>query len=406
MDLSRAKSGHRKNNYLTTEVSMGFSEIWRPVVSKAGFLALLLVLGLVGCGQEPVLENARERPLPVVAVQDVVMTDVDVFRSYPARVHGSRQVQVRARVQGILEKKLYQEGSVVEKNDILFIIDPKSFEIALRRAEAELRDSRATRDHAQREKQRYSRLYDQNAVSQRERDQALTNYDLAEARVSMAEAALEDAKLNLGYTEVRSPVAGITGMEDVSEGNLIDWGGLLTTISQNDPVHVLFSMPENDALVRRAIRPSDTGSAGSSSFEAGLFFSSGERYPEKGIVDFTSSTIDPATGTVTARAVFPNPELLLLPGQFLRIEVLLQSLEGVIIIPEQAVSQGPEGPRVFVVDEGVAGSRNVILGPVTEKGQVVHEGLAPGDLVVVNGHVALRPGVPVRIKDHHTGDDS
>jgi membrane fusion protein, multidrug efflux system len=384
------------------------ADILRVLGKKALFLVLFLVLGLVAaCGREPEQEGGpRQAPPPEVSVLEARESDVDVFRTYPSRVHGSRQVQVRARVRGILEKKLYQEGGVVDKDELLFIIDPKPFEIALRRAEAELRDARAVRDHAAREQARFKRLYEQDAVSERQRDQAVTEYELALARVAMAKTALEDARLNLDYTEVRSPVAGVTGMEDVSEGNLIDWGGLLTTISQNDPVHVLFSMPENDALVRRAIRPSDTGSAGSSSFEAGLFFSSGERYPEKGIVDFTSSTIDPATGTVTARAVFPNPELLLLPGQFLRIEVLLQSLEGVIIIPEQAVSQGPEGPRVFVVDEGVAGSRNVILGPVTEKGQVVHEGLAPGDLVVVNGHVALRPGVPVRIKDHHTGDDS
>lgn len=381
-------------------------DIFDLLRKKALFVVLFPVLLFApACGQENEQEQ-HQPPPPEVAVLEVQETGVDVFRTYPSRVHGSRQVQVRARVQGILEKKMYQEGSVVEKNDILFIIDPKPFEIALRRAEAELRNAKAARDHAQREKQRYSRLYEQNAVSERERDQALTDYDLAEARVSMAEAVFEDARLNLGYTEVRSPVAGITGIEDVSEGNLIDWGALLTTISQNDPVHVHFSMPENDALVRRATGSISAGSADKNSFEAHIIFPHGETYTEKGNINFTASTIDSATGTVTARAVFPNPEHTLLPGQFVRVKVLLQSIEDVIIVPEEAVGQGPEGPSVFVVDDNTASLRNITLGPVTDKGQVVLKGLAPGDLVVTNGHVALGPGMPVRMKKQNTGDES
>ncbi|WP_035244408.1 efflux RND transporter periplasmic adaptor subunit [Desulfonatronovibrio hydrogenovorans] len=378
---------------------MGLFEIWRLKMLKVILPVLILVPGLAGCGQDPVQEDTGQRPLPVVAVQEVEMTDVEVFANYPARVHGSRQVEVRSRVEGILKKKLYHEGEAVEKNQVLFIIDPEPYEIAHRRARAELADARAAHDHAQREWLRHSRLYEQSAVSEREKDQALTEFELARARLGIAQAALDDARRSLGYTEVRSPVAGVTGMEDVSEGNLISWGGLLTTMTQNDPVHVRFSLPEKDALAKRGSDRAEPASAKESRAWVEIHFSDGQEYAHKGQIDFMASTIDTATGMVSARAVFPNPGHELMPGQFVRVRVLVQNLQGVALIPEQAVNQGPEGPEVFIIDEdSSARTRRVSLGPVVKAGQVIWEGLDQGDLVVVNGQVALREGMAVRVE--------
>ncbi|ADU67242.1 efflux transporter, RND family, MFP subunit [Desulfurispirillum indicum S5] len=356
----------------------------------AGSLLLFSLVGLAGCGQDPSQQGGFQMPPAQVSVLKVQPTDVGVYREYPARIHGSRQVQVRAQVSGILQEKRYQEGQVVASDEVLFLIDPEPFQIAQRRAEAERDAARADLAHAQREWERISRLFERNTVSERERDQARTQVDQARARLNMAEAVLDDARRNLGYTEVRSPIAGVTGMEDVSEGNLISTGGLLTTITQNDPVHVRFSMPENDALIRR-------GQTEDSS-QAALILPGAHEYSHGGAIDFVASTIDPATGTVSVRAVFPNPDHQLLPGQFVRIRVLLQSLSGVFTIPEQAVSQSAQGPQVFVVNsENKAQARPVRLGPVTEQGQVILGGLESGDRVVTNGHVSLRHQAPVNV---------
>ncbi|MFU8770026.1 MAG: efflux RND transporter periplasmic adaptor subunit, partial [Desulfotignum sp.] len=178
---------------------------------------LLPVLGFMACGQGDVQDTpGRQQPPPRVTVFQIQKTDMDVFRNYPAKIHGSKQVQVRARVQGILKEKRYLEGGFVSENDILFIIDPQPYQIALRKAEAALADARASFDHTKREWERHARLFEKNAVSQRERDQALTNFELARAHLSLSEAALDDDQRNLSYTQVRSPIAGVTGMEDVS----------------------------------------------------------------------------------------------------------------------------------------------------------------------------------------------
>lgn len=359
--------------------------VWRD----AGMMvALLLVLGLSACGGSSEPQGRPAPPLPPVTVLTVQERDVEVLREYPARVHGSRQVQIRSRVEGILRERLYEEGRVVKKDELLFRIDPERYEIALRRAEADLADARASLDHAQREWDRYSNLFAEAAVSELEKDRALTDLERAQARFAQTQVAVTDARRNLGYTEVRAPVAGVTGLENLSEGNLIEWGGLLATITQQDPVHVRFALPETDAAMRGDGR----------SRRAELLLPGGLKYRHLGEIDFTASVIDTRTGTVTARAVFPNPDQTLIPGQFVRIRVVLQHLEGVFAVPEAAVGQGRETPHLFVLDdEDTAGIRPVRLGPVTDGRQIILEGLSSGDRVVINGQVALRDGTPVNV---------
>ena len=363
---------------------------WRTLV-----ILLIAILCVMACSQD---NGGTGRPefMPPVTVTRIAKTDADVLREYPARIQGSRQVRVRAMVQGILKKKLYEEGYMVEANRVLFLIDPEPYQIALRRAQAEYADASANHDNALRERERYVRLYEQKAVSEQERDRAETQYELGRARMELADAAVADARRNLRYTEVRAPVAGVTDIESISEGNLIEWGQPLTTITQIDPVHIVFSIPERDAMAQRFALLRATSD--NRYREAVLIFPDGTEYDVIGEIDFTARTTDPQTGTFNARAVFSNPDSMLVPGQFVRVRVLLETLEQVILINEEAVSQGREGKRVFLVDDGdVAREQLVSTGQIIEGKQAILSGLSEGDRVVIGGHVALRDGMKVSI---------
>lgn len=371
-------------------------------------LAGLMAVGLSACGQgsdQGGAPGGGERPPSPVVVVGVEPRSVEVIQEYAARVRGSREVQVRARVDGILEERLYTEGQMVSEGDALFRIDREPFEIALRHAKAELANARAELNQANREWQRISTLFNQNAVSERERDSALSARELAEARYALAEASVASAELNLSYTEVRAPLAGLTGLESYPEGSLIDRGTLLTTITQQDPVHVRFSLPENDAALQRTARRAMSDAQAEAPRQAWLTLPDGSEYEEMGLIDFTDSTIDPRTGSVSARAVFPNPEGMLVPGQFVRVRVLVQELDDVFLVPQEVVGQGASAPRIFVVENGQVHARDVALGPIVDNRQVVLSGLEAGDRIIVSGLVMLQDGMPVQVSVADSAED-
>ena len=369
-----------------------------PLIATA-----LTALLLTACSGDD--QVRPEQPPPPVTVAAVSPTTVDVAQDYAGRVHGAREVEVRARVEGILEERLYTEGQLVQEGDPLFRIDPERYEIAVRRAEAERADAAASLAQAELEWDRISSLYQRDAVSRRERDQAETNLQLAEARLAMTEAALADARRNLRYTEVTAPVSGATDLETLPEGSLIERGTLLTVVTRHDPAHVRFALPENDAAIQRvARRAMGRVQDEVQTYAAQVILPGGEAYEQEGQVDFTASTIDPRTGTVSARAVFENPDGDLVPGQFVRVRLVLQELEDVFLIDQNAVGEGRDGPQVYVVDdEDVAHIRTVRLGPVVDGRQVVLEGLDEGDRLVVNGQVALRDGALVAVTEADGG---
>ncbi|MCC5858462.1 MAG: efflux RND transporter periplasmic adaptor subunit [Ectothiorhodospiraceae bacterium] len=370
-------------------------------------VALFVAFALSACGSEQSGGADQASPPPTVTVETVSPRTVLVEGEYAGRVRGSREVEVRARVEGILEERLYTEGQIVAEGEALFRIDPEPYEIAVRSAEAERANAAANLDQAKRDWERISGLYERDAVSRRERDQALTNRQLAEARMALTDAAVADARRNLRYTEVQAPVSGVTGLEVLPEGSLIERGTLLTTLTQHDPVHVRFALPENDAAVQRVARHAMVrGNDAGHRYAARIRLPDGRRYPGQGEIDFTASTIDPRTGTVTARAVFPNPDGALVPGQFVRVTVGLQELEAVFLIDQRAVGEGPDGPQVFVVDDAdTARVRALALGPVVDGRQVVLDGLESGDRVVVNGQVSLSDGAEVRSVQPAHGED-
>lgn len=378
----------------------------RPLRPLAPVLA---ALALAACeppdSTGPSAPGGSDRPPPRVVIERVQPRTVDVRETYAGRARGSREVEVRARVEGILLKRRYIEGQLVENGASLFLIDPKPFKVALRRAEAELQTAEANLRQAQREWRRVSDLYEQDAISTRERDQARSALELGQAEVAMAQAMVEQAQIELDYTDVEAPLRGVTSLEAVPEGSLVSPGDLLTTVTQLDPIHVRFALPERDALAQREARRAMTnGEDADTKRSAVLILPNGERYGREGRVDFTDASIDPDTGTVRARAVFPNPDNELTPGLFVRVELRTATLEDVAVIPERAVTSGPDGPTVFVVgtDDQVSATP-VELGPVVDAGQVIQSGLEDGDRLVVAGVSGLQDGMEVEVEKEDGG---
>ncbi len=359
--------------------------------SLAGTFTLL---GLVACGGPP---GGEQRAAPQVLVRPASAGTASVIREYSGRIHGAREVEVRARVEGIIVQRLYDEGQVVEQNQPLFQIDPDPYRLALDRAQAERANAQALLNQAEREWRRISGLYEQAAISTRDFDRAKADLELSHARLAQAQAAVGGAALNLEWTAVAAPVAGMTSLEALSEGNLISQGTLLTRIVQMDPVQLRFSLPEDDAQARRAaIRNATSQDAVSS--QVTLIFPDGTAYEHPGRLDFTDGRVDPGTGSVPARAMFPNPTGSLLPGQFMRVRVQTELLHDVYRVPPGAVRHGRQGPQLFIVSNDAVQARSVQLGPVVNGEQIILDGLENGDLVVVSGLAGLRDGLSVRMR--------
>lgn len=371
----------------------------RPRVSHSGWLALaasfLVAVVLTACADKNDNAAASAPPPPVVTTLVVEPQTADLQRSYPARVRAINDVEVRAQVSGILRARNYQEGVRVKAGDVLFEIDPAPYEARLQQADAERERARAQLRQAQREWTRVDSLYRSKTVTARQHDEARSVLDLAQAAVANAEAARRTAAIDLGYTKVVAPIAGVTGLQAVSPGNLVNPGALLTSIRQLDPVHVLFSTPEADALAQRR-QFGFIGAAGKQRPRARVLLPDGTVHQSEGEIDYMAANVEAQTGTVQVRAEFPNPDGILVPGQFVRIAVLGLKVADAIVVPARAVIEGPLGPSVYVIDEQqIAQVRPVRLGDLTEQGQVIDEGLAAGDKIVVGAIAKVKPGTPV-----------
>ncbi|NLR99306.1 efflux RND transporter periplasmic adaptor subunit [Rhizobium sp. P38BS-XIX] len=371
----------------------------------------LLAAGLLFfCASPSFAQQAGQMPPPQVTVVDVKPQTVALSYEYAARISAFRQVDVRARVGGILLKRNFVEGAEVKAGDVLFLIDPATYKAALAQAQAQLQQSQAQLTQTQREEKRNVTLFQQNAATQKARDDAISARELAEAAVAAAQAQVQTAQLNLDYTQVTAPVGGITSLEQVSEGSLIGTtgdSGLLTSITQLDPVYVNFSFSDAEAAEVRRLIDMKKAKGEAPNLGVKISFGDGSSYDHDGVVDFTSSTIDVSTGTLQARAVVDNPDRRLLPGQFVRAKVTGVSLDNAITIPEVALMQSPQGQFVYTIDQdGKAHVNPVTLGQKIGSSWLVLSGLKAGDKLITEGIIKVRPGAPVQATADATPKDA
>lgn len=352
---------------------------------------------LSACGKKAPDAAPKAPPQAPPQVQAKVITmqpqRVPMRLELVGQVEGSKEVEVRARVPGILQKRLYKEGEVVRAGAALFQIDPAPFEITLAQARAQLAQERARNEQAKRESGRLKKLAEEKAISQKEYDDATSTSKLSDASLQVAEANLKQAELNLSYTLVTAPVSGVSGRVTRSEGSLISTGAdsLLTTINQVDPAWVRFSVSDSDLAKLPGGRLAPDAIA-----DLQLVLPNGTTYPGKGRINFTATQIDPRLATQQLRAEFENPKQLLLPGQFVRVMLVAGARDNVYLVPQSAVLQTEKGSLVFVLDaEGKAALHPVQLGPWAGSDWIILGGLKPGDRVIVDNLLKIRPGSAV-----------
>lgn len=364
-------------------------------ISALLVVVIIVLVALLRKKQEPIVEK------PIVVVEPVLRENVELYSDYVGRIRAQQFVEVRARVEGYLEQMSFAEGTLIKRGQVLFVINQDQYKAKVDKARAQLKKDMAQADKALRDLERIRPLQAQNAVSQLDLDNAEAAYHSAEATVAMSEAELAQAELELGYTVVRSPIAGYIGERHVDLGTLVGPGAksLLATVVKRDTVLVDFSMTALDYL-RSKERNVEIGHQDSTRFwqpNITITLPDNTVYPYRGYVDFADPQVDPKTGTFSVRAKMPNPDQVLLPGQFTKVRLLLDVREGAVVVPMRAVIIEKGGAYIYVLrSDSVAERRFIELGPEYNNNVVVERGLAAGETIVVEGYHKLTPGVEVQ----------
>ncbi len=338
--------------------------------------------------------------LPVVGVEPVTTSEVNIYGEYVGRIRAQQFVEVRARVEGYLESMLFAEGTYIKKGQTLFIIDPTLYRARVQKAKAQLNKARAVAQKAERDLNRIRPLYAQNAASQLDLDNAVAAYESATAEVIVSEADLTQAELTLSYTAVQSPISGYISERSADIGTLVGPSGnsLLATVVKSDTVKVDFSMTALDYLKSKS-RNVNIGQQDSSRKwqpYVTVTLADGTEYPYRGPVDFADPQVDPKTGTFSVRAEMPNPERVLLPGEFTKVKVLLDVRHDAVTVPSKSVVIEKGGAYIFVVrPDSIVEKRFIETGPETGNNIIVERGLAGGENIVVEGYHKLKHGMKV-----------
>lgn len=370
---------------------------------------LLLAAPLAACtpsnGQEKGGKGAGGpggMPAPEVSVVMIEPKALPIAFEYVGQTAGSREVEVRARVSGILLSRNFKEGAPVKKGESLYSIDPAPFLTAVARAEADVAAAEAREQQARRNAARLKPLYAEKAVSQKDYDDAVSAEAIIAADLKAARARLADARLSLDYTKVEAPVSGVASRSLRSEGTLVSGPDmLLTTVMQVEPIWVSFGIPDNEqARLQKEVEAGRLELPKGGNFEVALRLADGSMYPRTGRLNFADVRVSTTTGTRESRAEVPNPNGTLRPGEFVRVILRGATRPNATTVPQRAVLEGPQGKFVYVIDEkSTAQPRGLQLGEWAGDDWIVTEGLKPGDKVIVDGLMRLGPGAPVRIAD-------
>jgi len=366
-------------------------------------------VALVACGDASHAQGAPGGggpPPASVAVMTLAASSLAASYEYVGQTAGSRDVEVRARVAGILLKRNFNEGGNVKKGQSLYSIDPAPFQVALNKADADVASSEAKLAQATRTLARLKPLWDARAVSQREADDAASAEQVARADLKGAQARRAEAALNLGYTKVEAPLSGAVGRSQVSEGTLVSGPGtLLTTLTQTDPVKVRFGIADTDQLKWRSeVSAGQLVLPPNEAFTVEVKLADGSVYPRKGKLLFSDTRVSSNTGTIEAEAEVPNPDGALKPGQFVRVRLTGATRPKALAVPTRAVLEGPQGKFVYVAADGKALPKPVQVGEQVGDNWIISSGLAAGDQVIVDGMARIFfPGAPIQIAQAPAG---
>jgi membrane fusion protein (multidrug efflux system) len=365
---------------------------------RTSVIVLLSAGLLAACSEEPEQkQQGMKIPVNVVTVEP---TSTEVTVNLPGRVEAIKDAQIRARVNGIVTDIKFEQGGVVEQGQSLFTIDPAPYQAVLDGAKAQLLQAQADAKSARLLAQRYARLVKDNAVSRQEYDNAQAAAAQAEAAIAAAKAAVQSAQIDLGYTEVVSPIDGRIGKSYVTEGALVSatQATQLALVQQLDEVYVDITRSTSEVMqLRKALESGMLEQAPDGSAKVEVMLEDGTLYPESGKLLFSGVTVDPATGQVSLRAVFPNKDEILLPGMYVRVKLGQGVDRKALLVPQQAVQRSPDGSStLMLVKDGKVAATPVTVGPLLDNKWLITDGLSAGDVVIVAGFQKIRPGAPVQ----------
>ncbi len=356
---------------------------------------VLVAVALAACDKGP---PPAPPPPPEVTVGPVVQQDVPIYQEVVGQTTGTQDVEIRARVEGYLQRVAFREGTIVNKGELLYVIDPQTFEAAISGAKADLATAQARLDKTNNDVARYTPLAKVQAVSQQELDNAISAQAAATAMVEAAKASVQKATLDLSYTRIMAPVSGLIGTSKVKEGALVGRGEntLLSTISTIDPIKFRAGVAEAEYLRIRQQLEKEAGSKNMTTVPVQLVLADGSTYAHEGRPEFAERNVDASTGTLMIQFSFPNPQGLLRTGQYGRARFVLETRTGALLVPQRAVQETQGQYSVAVVSgDGTVAFHSVKVGPKTDSSWVIEEGVKVGDRVVVEGLQRVRDGAKV-----------